>query len=69
MTALSINAAEVTTAVPINRVGIEKGKTIIALKIADFPNESEAPNDPSKLMNDVPKTRLNSNGKKLSNGK
>ena len=61
--------AEEITAVPINKVGIEKGKTIIALKMADFPKEGAAPIAPSKLIKKVPKIRLKIIGKKLLNGK
>ena len=48
---------------------MEKGKTIIALKIADRPNDSAAPKAPNRLMKDVPKIRLNNIGIKLSKGR
>ena len=48
---------------------MEKGKTIIALKIADLPNDSAALKAPNRLIKDVPKIRLNSIGIKLSKGR
>ena len=60
---------EVITEVPISKVGIEKGNTMIALRIADLPKDKAAPKAPNKLKKDVPKIRLRSMGRKLSNGK
>ena len=60
---------KVITEVPINNVGIEKGKTIIALKIADFPKDNAAPRAPNKLIKDVPSRRLIIIGTKLSIGR
>ncbi len=45
-------------AVPISKVGIENGKTIIALKIALLPRDKAAPKAPNKLINNVPSKRL-----------
>ena len=60
---------KVITEVPINNVGIEKGKTIIALKIADFPKDKAAPRAPNKLIKEVPRRRLIIIGTKLSKGR
>ena len=61
--------AEVITEVPMSKVGIEKGKTIIALRIADLPKDKAAPNAPNRLMKEVPNIRLKSIGKKLCIGR
>ena len=42
----------------MSKVGIENGKTIIALKMALFPRDRAAPKAPNKLMNKVPNKRL-----------
>ena len=60
---------DVITEVPINKVGTEKGKTIIALNIADLPKASAAPKAPNKLINEVPSSKLNNIGIKLSKGR
>ena len=60
---------EVITEVPISKVGIEKGNTMIALRMADFPKDKAAPKAPNKLIKEVPKIRLRRIGRKLSNGK
>ena len=48
---------------------MEKGRTIIALNIADFPNESAAPIAPNKLIKKVPRIKLQIIGKRLLIGK
>ena len=61
--------ADAITDVPINKVGIEKGRTITALKIADLPRESAAPNAPNKLIKNVPSIKLKIIADTLSKGK
>ena len=57
------------TEVPISKVGIENGKTIIALKIADLPSAKAAPKAPRRLIKEVPKIKLIIIGIKLFMGK
>ena len=57
------------TEVPISKVGIEKGKTMIALRIADLPRDRAAPKAPNKLIKNVPNIRLNNIGPILSKGR
>jgi|TARA_Y100000768_G_scaffold43508_1_gene28454 hypothetical protein len=57
------------TEVPMSNVGMEKGKTIIALRIADLPKDKAAPRAPNRLIKDVPKIRLKTIGIKLSTGR
>jgi len=60
---------EVITEVPISKVGMENGKTIIALKIADLPRAKAAPKAPRRLIKEVPKIKLIIIGMKLSIGR
>lgn len=60
---------ELITEVPISNVGIEKGKTMMALKIADLPKDNAAPKAPNKLIKEVPSNKLNIIGMKLSKGR
>ena len=56
-------------ALPSNRTGTDKGKTIMALKIALLPKDSAQPKDPKKLIIKEPNNKLDKRGKRIPSGR